>query len=284
MPLLRAVLKEVRASVRRYAIEGAVVADDRPKVPLALLRGTFGAALHDLSADVYREVFRPGDGGGVPQFVLRRSPAEPGLQAFEFVLFGASSAQIGVLDEAWALAGRRGLGRRRQSVTIRPAGWVASDARCSADHLAFNLAEVVWPLSGDPATTPCRLTFEEPLRVLRAGALICQPTMRDVIVAACHRLGALSPPLRRGALHAVQHALLDEWRDPARAPFTGVEVQSTRWSAAQQRRVGLRAVTGSLSATRGVGSAWSLLAAARWMHLGKATTSGFGRIGIHPIS
>jgi hypothetical protein len=53
-----------------------------------------------------------------------------------------------------------------------------------------------------------------------------------------------------------------------------------RWSAAQQAEVELHGVTGVMDLPEGPGELWPLLAAAGWLHLGKGTVFGLGRLEV----
>src|SRR5271154_4985355 len=58
-----------------------------------LLRGVWGAALHDFTPDVYRSLFE-GEPSGAPGYVMRPAPAEVRpAPALDFLLFGHSSPE-----------------------------------------------------------------------------------------------------------------------------------------------------------------------------------------------
>jgi hypothetical protein len=56
-----------------------------------------------------------------------------------------------------------------------------------------------------------------------------------------------------------------------------------RWSATQQQFIELRGVTGHIDLPDGPGGLWRLLTALQWIHCGKATVVGLGRLVVLPI-
>ena len=256
-------------------------------VPLAVLRGAFGAALHDLSLDAYEEVFRPDEADGAPAYLLRRSAHRmPDRSIFEMVLFDRALPHLEVILDAMRLAGERGLGRDRRTYGIDRLAWLDPWGRPSRDRTAeraFKLDLASWPLAGDPANEPCRLFFPEPVRILRKHVLVERPTLRDLVVAGCRRLAGLVSPDQRVLAHSLQGAGLDVADSVASQPFVGTLDSLGRWSATQQQYMELHGVTGFLDLPEGPGAVWRLLAAMQWVHCGKATVVGLGRLVVLPI-
>jgi hypothetical protein len=256
-------------------------------IPLPILRGAFGAALHDLSMAAYERVFRPEEAEGAPAYLLRHSPHRlAGSALFELVLFEPAFEHVDVVLAAMQLAGERGLGRERRAFAIRRLAWLDPWGRPGRDREGerpFELDLSAWPLAGDPAQEPCRLLFPDPIRILRQKVLIEQPTLRDVVVAGCRRLAGFLPPTELVALRVLQESCLAVADTLAVQPFVGVADGVGRWSASQQRFIELRGVTGHLDLPDGPGPLWRLLAALQWLHCGKATVVGLGRVVITPI-
>src|SRR5208337_559821 len=121
-----------------------------------------------------------------------------------------------VLLRAWDVASGMGLGAARRRFHIRacqplgPKGEVLPTAR---EPRGWSLLKAVWPLEGTPDSTPCRLLFPAPLRLLRQHRLIERPTPTDFIVAAIRRLEAFLPSPGREALIRMKPALIDQARN-----------------------------------------------------------------------
>lgn len=256
-------------------------------VPLPVLRGAFGAALHDLSLPAYEAVFRPNSADDAPAYLLRHGAHRlAGRSLFELVLFGPALGHLEVVLAAMQLAGERGLGRDRRPFAIERLAWLDPSARPSAskaEERAFVLDQLRWPLAGEPAGEPCRLLFPEPVRMLRKHELLTTPTLRDVVVAGCRRLTALAGENWRAELRSLTNAALDAADALASQPFVGEIGCVGRWSASQQQYVELRGVSGWLDLPEGPDPLWPLLAALQWTHVGKATVVGLGRLVVVPI-
>lgn len=281
-PETEQLLAGVRVAAWRMGLHGHGDA-----IALPILRGAFGAALHDLSMAAYQDVFRPEDGDGAPAYLLRHSPHRlAGSAIFELLLFEPAFGHLDVVLAAMQLAGERGLGRDRRAFAIRRLAWLDPWGRPSLDRDGehpFELDLSGWPLAGDPAHTPCRLLFPEPVRILRQKELVEQPTLRDILVSGCRRLASLSAPTDLIAIRVLQESCLAVADTLAVQPFVGAADGVGRWSASQQRYIELRGVTGHLDLPEGPGPLWRLLAALQWLHCGKATVVGLGRLVVTPI-
>jgi hypothetical protein len=256
-------------------------------VSLPILRGAFGAALHDLSSIAYEEVFRAEEQDAAPAYLLRRSGHRlPDRALFEMVLFERALPHLDVVLTAMQLAGERGLGRDRRPFVVERLAWLDAlgrPAQALAREEAFALDRCSWPLAGNPATTPCRLLFPEPVRILRTGVLQEQLTLRDIAVAGFRRLGGLAQPEHRPLARALQETGLDAADGTASQTFVGSAGSVGRWSATQQQFIELRGVTGHIDLPDGPGGLWRLLTALQWIHCGKATVVGLGRLVVLPI-
>lgn len=282
LPETEQLLAGIRVAAWRMGLQGHGDA-----IALPILRGAFGAALHELSMPAYQQVFRPEDGEGAPAYLLRHSPHRlPGSAIFELLLFEPAFGHLDVVLAAMQLAGERGLGRDRRAFAIRRLAWLDPWGRPSLDRDSehpFELDLSAWPLAGDPARTPCRLLFPGPVRILRQKELIEQPTLRDLVVAACRRLAGFATPADLITIRVLQESCLAIADSLACQPFVGAADGVGRWSASQQRFIELQGVTGHLDLPEGPGPLWRLLAALQWLHCGKATVVGLGRVVITPI-
>ncbi|MCY2963926.1 MAG: CRISPR system precrRNA processing endoribonuclease RAMP protein Cas6, partial [Planctomycetota bacterium] len=260
-----------------------------------MLRGTWGAALHDLDPAVYARVFEgaspesPGpanQSSRTPGYILRPAPPDPEFApAVDWILFGAAIGDDRVLRRAWDVASGMGLGPRRERFQIPQVRRLNPDG--SADPLVdglgdscnpYTLDQTVWP-AGDPCA-PCRLMFDVPLRLLRQKSLIESPTLADLVVAASRRVEAYLPRAELELWCDVARGALNVAREVPCEPWQGERLDLQRYSARQQAELELRGVTGCLSLPAGPGVLWPLLAAAQWLHLGKSTILGLGQFHI----
>jgi hypothetical protein len=228
----------------------------------------------------------------------------------DWFIFGAALDYQATLWRAWQLAAARGLGPTRRPFSIRavvalgPRGElrpaaefapppVAEFARnqeidparsprtpaspaTKSEH-AWTLADAQWPL--DPRAA-CALVFAAPLRLRRQGRLIDEPSLADIVVAASRRIAAFLPAPRRDEWQARTPAWLELAHTTTQGRWVGTRLDLHRYSARQQSELDLRGVTGSLELPVGPGELAPLLAAARWLHLGKGTVMGLGQMAI----
>jgi hypothetical protein len=140
-----------------------------------------------------------------------------------------------------------------------------------------------WPLSrcrwpADPLA-PCRLSFEAPLRLLRRQQLVERPTLTDLVVSAQRRLRAFLPDDLLAPWEGLRGRLLEAARGRP-GTWQGTRRDLHRYSARQDADLELRGVCGVLDLPEGPGELWPLLAAAAWLHLGKATVFGLGQLEV----
>jgi len=246
-----------------------------------MLRGVWGAALHDLDQETWIRVFRGGDGPlQTPRYVIRPASPDPGdAPALDWLLLGEASADDSVLLRAWHEAAARGLGPARRRFRIRRLRTYQPDGSLLDSplaHASWTLAHAAWPLS--PAE-PCSLRFAAPLRLLRRKRLISEPTLTDVVVATIRRLRALLPEELRSELARLRQHVLGLSRTTA-SSWTGHRLDLRRWSGRQHAELQLRGVAGELTLPDGAGPLAPLLAAAQWLHVGKGTTVGLGQFTV----
>lgn len=346
MPLseqIRLFLREIVVLPRRMLLETPGV-----QATVPMLRGVWGAALHDLDSDVYAAVFspvedRPGGrtadegfaNGCVAGYVLRPATPDPEFApAIEWILIGDAVGREHLLRRAWDVASGMGLGpeRRRfylrQWIVLGPDGlaqergspWLLSDAtwhlpeqsvssaaglwcrrpacvsatitpqtvqraelpagatETAAPQLAARQAAGTAAPQADARTDPCRLCFPAPLRLRRHGQLIEQPTLSDLIVAACRRVRAFLPGDTRAGWDSLSREALELSRTVPAGAWQGSRLDLHRYSGRQKEELDLHGVSGSLELPEGPGELWPLLAAAQWLHLGKGTVMGLGQL------
>jgi hypothetical protein len=266
--------------LRRLAVLPRLLVLDTPGVraSVPMLRGVWGAALHGLDPEAYAAVFAPPTPNTPVGYLLRPAPPgphdAPGLHWF---LFGDACRREEVLRRAWDVASGMGLGPQRRRWFVRRWTTLGPDGQESGDSRPWTLDAVRWPLAPD---APCRLHFPAPLRLLRRGRLLEQPTLADLAVAAGRRIAALLPEADRPCWEALAPAILALARGRPAGPWQGARLDLVRWSARQQSDVDLHGLSGVLPLPAGPGDLWPLLAAASWLHLGKGSAIGLGQLCI----
>ncbi len=279
----------------------------------AILRSVWGDALHQTDLAAYNGVFsrqqessarertaQPEHGlhaANRPQgYVLSQAAsAGPDLFVLDALWIGSAVEHDRALTQAWTLAGKMGLGPRRRPFFVRGNFPLQPDgtAAPTGPVAPWALDRVCWPLPGAPESTPCRLRFEVPLRLLReehavesAGPrrLIEQPTLSNLVAAALRRIEPFLSQALRADLQQVRPLLLAlADSQPAGRWEQRQHTSLTRWSSRQQNELEFRGVTGQLDLPHGPGPMWPLLAAASWLHVGKNTTHGLGQLRIELI-
>jgi hypothetical protein len=273
---LRSLLRPVQILAWQLLLDTGNV---RATVPM--IRGVWGRALRAVDEGVYRAVFEP-EGGSAPGYLLRPSPPDPATSpALHWILLGPGLSKAKALRRAWDVAAGMGLGPNREPFVVRRWLPLANDGREAASADPWSLAEAVWPLPGGPADTPCQLCFPAPLRILRHGRLLDQPTLADLTIAAWRRVQAFLPESHQQAWLEQRDGILTASRRRA-GKWSGERLDLHRWSARQQAELDLRGVRGGLALPDGPGELWPLLAAAQWLHIGKATVFGLGEVQVHP--
>lgn len=286
---LRSGLSGLRVLARRF-----VLATPGVEATVPMLRGVWGAALHDRASEIYATVFEglPGaerDGSGSekrPLYVLRPAPVDPvDSPALEWISLGAALDHDASLLEAWMEAAACGLGPDRVPMAVWRVRRLTAEGRVTPTGLAggFRLHAVPWPLPGPPETTPCRLRFDVPVRLLRKGRLITEPSLTDIAVAGLRRLQGLAESEEgQAGLKDLQGAVRDAARQTSAHPWVGQRAHLHRYSA-NQGELDLRGVTGLLDLPQGPGPLWPLLAALTWVHVGKGTVFGLGHVLVEPL-
>jgi hypothetical protein len=273
---IQAILTQVFILPRRLSL---LLPHVRATIPM--LRGVWGAALHDLDPEAYGCVFM-GEGSPhqrVPKFVLRAAPGSTeGLLLLEWILIGGLEYDASLL-RAWDVASGMGLGRERRRFHIRDRQVLGPGGEpLPNDGRGWSLYQAVWPLDGAPQSTPCRLEFPAPLRLIRAHRLIEAPTLVDIAMGGLRRLEAFLPLAARSALMKLKPAIIEQAKAQRAEAWCGQRFNLVRYSGRQKRELELRGVSGHLDLPEGPGALWPLLAASQWLHLGKGTAVGMGQL------
>ena len=271
-----------RVHVRAYRL---LLDTPRVMATVPMIRGVWGRALRHVDERIYRYVF-VGDGpphDRLPRYLMRPAPPDPETApAIDWILFADDADLEPVLLRAWDVACGMGLGADRAPFRVRrvlPVGpAIGRDARPAA---AWPLSRATWPLGGAPDSTPCRLSFDSPLRLTGRGRLLLAPGFADIAAAALRRVAALAGRASGEPYRDLSRAVRAEADTRPAEPWRGERRDFVRWSGAQRREIDLRGVTGGLDLPQGPGEIWPLIAAARWTHVGKGAVFGLGqpRIG-----
>ena len=255
---------------------------------VSMIRGVWGRALHHFDINAWQSVFQ-GTGPDhlrQPSYMIRSSKSgfsENGtVFHLDWMIWGTALTHDRTLVRAWDVASGMGLGKQRIPFVVD----------MSHPVVDVSMADIAWPIPGSPATTPCRLQFHVPLRIVRNGQTITSPSLPDIMDATVTRLALV----RNLILETIpsNQAPQSIWPDFAEAAIAlATTISTTRWhgrgltlirySAKQQAEVSMNGVTGYMDCLDGMGPLWPLLAAATWLHLGKGTVIGLGRPEIMPI-
>ncbi len=337
---LLSALSTIRILPRRILLETSGVAATVP-----MLRGVWGAALHDLDPEVYAAVFAPNDetrgrknsrataksltkhqtasdsqsaqrpggdqrtlavnasGTAVAAYVLRPAPPDPHFApALDWILIGDAVQHDALLGRAWDIASGMGLGPQRRRFHLRRIAGIGPDGQVAEQAAPWSLDEVVWPDGQHKVPTdvdgrrslrlrstgagrqPWRLIFPVPLRLMYRKRLIETPTLTDIVVATCRRIKAYLPADRLADWDESSRWALETARETPAGRWYGQRLDLHRYSGRQRAELELRGITGYLDLPHGPGQLWPLLAAARWLHLGKGTVMGMGQMEVEEIS
>lgn len=248
-----------------------------------MLRGVWGAALHDLDHEAWQIVFE-GSGTGsqrTPLYVLRPAPPDPEIApAIDWIEVGAALSHDSALLRAWDVASGMGLGPKRNRFFIKSVYGLRPDG--VAEALADKPFD--WTLdqagSGAAAQGPCELVFDAPLRLIREGQLCTTPTLTDVVLGGLRRLRPLLPGSAQAELRRLWSPVLDLSRGMPSGHWQGRRADLVRWSGRQKTELELRGVSGTLELPEGAGPLFPLLTALQWLHLGKGTVYGLGQLSL----
>ena len=271
-------LKSLADQVRIRAVR---VLLDTPEVEatVPMIRGVWGRALHGVDEEAYRRIFT-GTGPAhrrLPRYVMRPAPPDPATApAIDWILVGRDAeAGLGVLNRAWDVACSMGLGPVRARFRIRDQIPLCPEGASHEDFWPLSLAP--WPIPGAPGSTPCRIAFEEPLRLTRRKKLLLQPAYGDIAVAALRRMAAFAGCASGEVYRDLARAVRAESAYLPATRWVGERRDLVRWSGAQAGEIDLHGTVGSLDLPEGPGQTWPLLAAAQWIHVGKGSVFGLGR-------
>ncbi|MCY4171579.1 MAG: CRISPR system precrRNA processing endoribonuclease RAMP protein Cas6 [Bacteroidetes bacterium] len=272
-------LNKVKVSAFRLLLKTPDVFASTP-----MIRGVWGRALNNLDKNLYSLVFvgETADGQSLPRYIIRPAPYDPDTApALDWILFNVNQNHEKMLWRAWDIACGMGLGKDRSPFLIREI--IVISPSNTDQKRSWTLAEIGWPLTGDPSSNPCVLQANVPLRLIKKSQLIDAPNYTDLIVASVRRISGLAGLNRGDEYASMIRAVRKESQQIVANKWIGEKCNLVRWSATQQNEVELFGVTGSIFLPDGPGNLWPLLSAAQWSHLGKGTVYGMGELHIEPF-
>lgn len=230
---------------------------------VSTLRGIWGAALRDLSPEVYDLVFegRWGPENKIPLYIVRTSLDS---QELECVFIGPALEHEALLFAAWEEAGKRGYGKERIPFSLGAKELIAE----GPDFLKENS----WR-----ENKPVVLFYAQPVRLMRRGQLIVAPSVRDVALASMRRLWNLQTNPPTLSQRDAGNQLLDLCDDTPTLYDASRPFRYTRYSARQRAEVEYRCVSSALAFPEGAGPLLPLFDACQWLHMGKNAILGMGR-------
>lgn len=282
----------LKAFLKRITICPIRMEIDTPEVcaTVPMLRGVWGSALYKTDREIYSKVFTD-DGedsnNKIPSYIMRPgNPSDAGFPILEQILIGNAIAYYDKLALAWDIACQMGLGKKRVPFTIRTISFLDHLGRpSSAEDMkgGWTLDNAVWPIDKDPKTSPCRLVFNTPLRILRKKLLAESPTLTDLVSSASRRVAHYLTPDASKIFTDIKPVLISASRQVVANNGTWERLDLVRYSGSQKKELDLYGVVGHLDLPDGPGELWPLLAAASWIHVGKATIFGLGHLRIEEL-
>lgn len=291
--LLTELCSQVRVLPSRYHVHCGYAELYAP-----LLRSVLGKALWGGEPETYRNVFRrdqESDSGGQGYVLSARRGEEPKSHAITLTLIGDATRAVEGVTASFREAAKAGVGSNREPLTIESCCGVRADGSLAAEPVEWPLSAAEWCGGADPASTACRLDFHVPLRLQAhrkaAGGgwsdsrpLITAPSFSNLVAAGLNRLACYLPDAARRELQGVRAELIMAAEQVPCSAWSGRATAVERWSASQQHELQLRGITGSIELPAGPGAFWPLMAAARWLQLGKNTTHGLGAFDVATLS
>ncbi|MEO8497453.1 MAG: CRISPR system precrRNA processing endoribonuclease RAMP protein Cas6 [Planctomycetota bacterium] len=244
------------------------------------LRGVWGAALHELDMTAYEAVFHPSN-SIPPKYILR--PAGRSAEhspSFDFILIGAGIRFDESALRAWDIASGMGLGKARRQFHVRSRSIIDAVGRPAKSKSAWPVTKACWPLPGTPETSPCTLHFQTPLALHHDRNLIEQPTLKDIVAKGCRRIESLLAADRMADWQQLKGDLIGSAADVVSIPRFQEPLGIARYSGSQRRDFPIACVAGRLDLPEGPSATWPLLAALQWVHVGKGTNIGLGRVDV----
>ncbi len=275
---LQTVLSHIPVRARRLLLTTPGVTATVP-----MIRGVWGAALHQLDRQTYRDVFEGGasTSGRTPEYILRPAPPDPETApAIEWISLGSALDRDSILVNAWKMAAQMGLGANRSPFDIRSVVALHPEKDVRPDKAPAP----VWTLDKTLSAvalkenTPCALIFNAPLRLIRKGRIVSRPSLRDIAIGGLRRLRALAPEPVQSDVNKIWGPSLDIAEQTKAQAWRGQRLDLVRWSARQQTEVEMRGIAGSITLPDGPGPLLPLFAALQWIHVGKGATIGLGQL------
>ena len=263
-------------------------------VSLAMLRGVWGRALHQLDEQSYAEVFEGVGPSHLRQamYLLRpclfQKTEQPDEVALEWLVIGPGIQHDVELCRAWDIASGMGLGRERLPFSVAkmeriiPHGMDANEPDWSPGRLNIPI---------ENSQRACRVLFPQSLRLIHRDKLNTSPTLVDLVEAALNRFGLLRAACLgeithlarpRDVLPDFSERLLTRAAEIPATAWSGQPLNLRRYSGRQKAEIEVHGVAGYIDLPEGLQELWPLFVTGHWLHLGKGTTQGLGRVNLQP--
>ena len=264
-------------------------------ISLATIRGVWGRALHLLDEKVYAEVF---EGIGPPHLrqamylfrpCLFRKSQQPDEAALEWLVIGSGIRHDAELCRAWDIAAGMGLGRERLPFVVSKMEPIVPEGP-GTEASDWSPGKLNIPIEN--SRIACRVLFPQSLRLIHRNKLNTSPTLVDLTEAALSRFGLLRAACLgeianlarpRDALPSFADRVLTRAASIPATKWSGQPLNLQRYSGRQKAEIEVNGVAGYLDLPKGLQELWPLFVTGHWLHLGKGTTQGLGRVNLQPL-
>lgn len=257
----------------------------------SMLRSVFGMSLHKENLDVYHRVFDPESSRVRPYVIRERSDR---VKGFEFLTFGDAVSHHDSLMDAWRKAGEAGFtaNRKRYPFSLNTIELIDSDGYPCSHLMHAGVWTAHQAIPDDHCVdqhSACTVYAVSPVRILESQwkdqrndrRLLRSPNLEDIAVAGIRRLCDLA-----GGSHVEKEQLAKVAALQASPSHfqTMLKHSLSRYSRTQNERMRIDGVVGRLQIPEGLGPLLPLMNALQWLHVGKSTVQGFGRILVRSMS
>ncbi|MGX5672449.1 CRISPR system precrRNA processing endoribonuclease RAMP protein Cas6 [Thermomonas fusca] len=295
--------------LHRYRLRFEATSPAHPPLPLAVVRGSWGAALRRMACSTqapdckgcalaehcgYRAVFDPiapaGHALGAlssvpPPYVMSEIVPEGRGGLLHLVLLGPAQERLGLALLAMEQAFKQGLGRERTPYRVEkadhwapPLGWQPLRNDCPPPPSVLVAPRPADEPQDASAMQTMHVALQSPVRLQDQGRIIRPEdfTPRRWLVALVRRIGLLAD-LYGQPLELDYRGLADMAAQVQMSKASLAWEDDARWSGRQQKTHPMGGVTGSFRLEGPLAAFQPLLDAGQWLHVGKHAAFGQGR-------